>query len=423
MSHPPRRLPCTRLATRRHTTGAAARVSTTQEELEMDHTRASVLSVCTAAIIGAGASAGGLEEGAGAGGPTDWLDCGVQAMNDDLAQEIFGLTSDEKSLEYLIAEDQGNGIHLISSVRLMPAIKNHTIQSQTDSVGMYVEYQAPKFKEPNYRTQSIDIEEIVMGPSWEDLAEECELQLCLRPVCTTETLTLDHAASIGLYTGFDGSQTYIMGRLSKTQSSTNKGQGLVEGPTLLLPEFTADSIPVNTDIPLIDRWDHLRTLSESGAVRMTPNQVDEIYQSLATENQAFLGDIGLANSCGSQLDSCFKDANQDFDDAIFWCIASRSAKLERSRIVAGMCVGSALATAGLLKKVFAAAGLCVGGPKPAAVGGAAGFVVGFGYGAASGLVIGTCVAGLNENLCEKDAEELFEKDVARCLGDWLECEW
>ena len=39
----------------------------------MDHTRASVLSVCTAAIIGAGASAGGLEEGAGAGGPADCL--------------------------------------------------------------------------------------------------------------------------------------------------------------------------------------------------------------------------------------------------------------------------------------------------------------------------------------------------------------
>ena len=48
----------------------------------MDHTRASVLSVCTAAIIGAWSSAGGLEEGAGAGGPADWLDCGVRMLTE-----------------------------------------------------------------------------------------------------------------------------------------------------------------------------------------------------------------------------------------------------------------------------------------------------------------------------------------------------
>lgn len=82
-----------------------------------------------------------------------------------------------------------------------------------------------------------------------------------------------------------------------------------------------------------------------------------------------------------------------------------------------------LAISGVLKKVFAAAGLCVGGPKAAAVGGATGYVLGFGYGAATGLVAGTCVANFGEDLCAQDARHLFESDVAQCHGDWMECYW
>ena len=100
----------------------------------MDHTRASVLSVCTAAIIGAGASAGGLEEGAGAGGPADWIECGVRKTDGQTATDLFGFTDEDGVFEFLTPEPLGNGAYLISMVRLR--VEEEALQSSKNEIGI-----------------------------------------------------------------------------------------------------------------------------------------------------------------------------------------------------------------------------------------------------------------------------------------------
>ena len=384
----------------------------------MDHTRASVLSVCTAAIIGAGASAGGLEEGAGAGGPSDWLDCGVQAMNDDLAQDLFAVTTDEESIQYLMAEHQEKGAYLISIIRLSMADDGTEIDVSREDVGIYLEYEAPKFKDFRFQTQTFQVREFVEGPGWDETTRECDIQLCARPWCTPGSLTVTPRASIGAYVGFNGESSLILGRIGSTQATNYEGDVTMEGYELFIPDLVAAELPINTDLPRIQNWVHTRSLAANGQIKMKISEVDEIYQSLVNDSTRSF--VGPDEFCDMQRERCEAQARKQFEREYEMCSKGQQAQHSRKQFVFMTCLGTTATAAAAGAEVGAFLGACAGG-----IGAVPGALVG-GIGAASWAFVGSFMYSWTscddiENACEDDVTTRYGWAEDDCWSKYVDC--
>ena len=165
----------------------------------MDHTRASVLSVCTAAIIGAGAGAGGLEEGAGAGGPTDWLECGVRVLNDADRASLLEWNPGTFDFEFLTL-DASPHPGLPGSI-IHNWVDQETGELIQNSVGMFI----PTFvgqdacdRLASGRLRYVAGVPTTIEPSEVTLPAECAPQLICRPLCLNADIAFTHTSIAGL---------------------------------------------------------------------------------------------------------------------------------------------------------------------------------------------------------------------------------
>lgn len=384
----------------------------------MHHTRASVLSVCTAAIIEAGASAGGLEKKAGAGGPEDWLGCGVQAMNDDLARDLFAVTTDEESIQYLMAEHQEKGAYLISIIRLSMADDGTEIDVSREDVGIYLEYEAPKFKDFRYQTMTFQVREFVEGQEWSETASGCGIQLCARPWCTPTTLTVTPRASIGAYVGFNGESSLILGRIGATQATNYEGDVTMDGYDLFIPDLVAAEIPINMDLPRIQNWVHTRSLAANGRIKMEISEVDEIYQSLVNDSTRPL--VGPDEFCDMKRERCESQARRRFERECEMCLDSEQARRIRSTTVWNSCWSGTQDGAMIGAAIGCSVGVWSGG-LGAVPAGLIGGTIGATYGLVGSFMFSWTECNDREEACLADETRRYGWAKDDCWSKYVDC--
>lgn len=284
----------------------------------MDHTRASVLSVCTAAIksriafshtqrnhssrlrhspvastlviasctclISAVAHGEQRDKKRQAPDPAEWLAKNVAPLSTERIAELLEVDQSDwfNDPQWCVATptDETSGAFIISA---------HTYRM--DANGDYVDqstpvaYYLPTYIStlPDYRhtmSEFIDPSELSIDPVEAGSLMQCTMCLDNPPVegdMMAGTLTVSPTSVAGELITFDGESALIIGTLLEFEWSCEDGSCL-DQETLFLPRFTADEPLIATELTYIRPWFEMRSLALSGEFgKTTAEEIDEAW--------------------------------------------------------------------------------------------------------------------------------------------------
>ena len=355
----------------------------------MDHTRASVLSVCTAAIIGAGASAGGLEEGAERPitqpDSAEWITKNVQTLTPQQIKSLIDVDRERwfGSPQWATATSlsKDNRAYLISSAHVTFVYEEGPIP-EVEVITTPVAYFFPssiggKFDPHFWMDTIIQPEDIYLED--DEMAEIFQCTMCVQVPPEIEDavsgrLRLTPTSVAGQLVGFDGTTTHVVGTILET--SWTPEDGLHEdSDQLFIPQFSSDGPLVSADVVDIRNWTSMRVMAEEGMLgTATAEDVDEAWS--AADEPTMLSN---EDRCRKNRVRCITKASDAFTRATDACIEGQSwwnsvkklwpATLKGAGLGCGTGGAAGRYGTGVLKRLKGGAGVLWGVPIGAAVGG------------------------------------------------------
>ena len=391
----------------------------------MDHTRASVLSVCTAAIIGAGASAGGLEKGAGSGGPTDWLDCGVRYITPEEREEVLNWEPGTARYEYLSFQQgivPGSRVEVAVNWMETDSLEDGDSPVQNEFVGTFIPTYTGSSPLDRYSMGRVRIMEGMTTPPNEGVfPDSCGPTL----ICRCWELSADlyyQASSVSGILETEEARIYLSG--TQMEYTVAMHDESVDDLVIraFIPTFVANSIPLNQDSAEIEPWLANRIRAESGAIDETPEEIDALFSMDETLLEPSLTKTERCiDLCLNQWLLTRNQIKTAFDIRRALCRANRINNATRIGIHVGMigtCVGTGTAFG------------CLGGPVGAGIGAGVGLLAGIGGIVFCESEVFDDTADLDQYIAcmkaawalRKTAEQLADQVVDGCINSCIDAE-
>ena len=365
----------------------------------MNHTRASVLSVCTAAVIGAGASAGGLEKGAGAGGPADWLECGVRSITPEEREEVLNWEPGTDRFEYLSFQQEiipGSPVEVAVNWMETDSLEDGDSPVHNELVGTFIPTYTGRSPLDRYSMGRIRINEGMTPPPNEGVfPDSCGPTLICR--CWELSAVLYYqASSVSGILETEDVRMYLSG--TQMEYAIAMHDDSVDDLVIraFIPKFVANAIPLNQDSAEIEAWLANRIRAESGVIDETPQEIDALFSMDETLLEPSLTETGACvDRCLNQWLLTRSQIESAFEIRRSQCRSNRINNATRIGVHVGMigtCVGTGTAFG------------CIGGPVAAGIGSGVGLLVGIG-----GIVF--CESEVFDDTADLDKYIACMKDV------------